>query len=148
MTEVAAGPELDAIVAEKVMGERVMRWGDDCPRCGHPCSKHGGGDTCLACQLEGPPSSTGERCGDYDWDYARPYSTTGDGMLLLLERMRELGWVFITLELWDRRGQEVAGALMQRESYTLSDSGPRTSRGEADTLPEAVCRAALQAVEG
>lgn len=63
------------------------------------------------------------------------YSTAWEGMRLVVERMRELGWwVDLTL----------------RDEWQCKFHGyprPREILGSSDTLPHAVCLAALAAVE-
>lgn len=110
--------QIDAAIAERVMGWKTgMRYGTECW------------------------FKDGEW---YAWSFMPTYDA--DDMMMVVEKMAELGW----------------GALMinrnphLRESYlwgvkfeTVSGSIADYKRGEtyADTLPRAVCEAALKAVE-
>ena len=102
-TQIEAGRELDALVAVEVMG-----W---------------------------------TKLGEWLWrnsderDFSDPprYSTTGDGMLAVLERMRELGW-------YGRTGFLPDGCA------EFQHATGHVVGGIADTLPHAVCLAALEAV--
>lgn len=105
LTQIEAGRELDALVAMEVMG-----WTQVNPR--------------WWVRLDGasvphPPT----------------YSTTGDGMLAVLERMRELGW----RSLVTTYGERIEAMFYPGEGWPIYAAS-------ADTLPHAVCLAALEAV--
>lgn len=103
-TQIEAGRELDALVAVEVMGWTRLS---------------------IRNPLWHSPS-------DLVWRAELPaFSTTGDGMLAVLEQMRALGWEFAVYCDPGEAGWSVTigGALLSR-----------------DTLPHAACLAALEAV--
>lgn len=110
-TQIEAGRELDALVAVEVMGWSSWRIDE--------MEEHWG--------RRGPGSS-------YESGYEPPrYSTTGDGMLAVLERMRELGWA-VEIQAEDKH-------------WWVDFYRPIEEKiGHATTLPHAVCLAALEAV--
>ena len=110
---VQAGRELDAKVAEVVMGwtYRGLHPIHECPlwATGH-------GDTFLP-----------------------KFSTEWDGMRLIVERMRELGWLY------------AACCGYETHRFQFYRPGCRDTVGigsNCETLPHAVCLAALAAIEG
>ena len=110
---IEAGRELDALVAVEVMGWTRQRLGQ--------WVKPDGGPT-----------------------IAEPnrYSTTGDGMLEVLERMRGLGWIGVCKVSTDTRSY----ARFSRNARPGETHAVNGKDVEADTLPHAVCLAALEAV--
>ena len=114
-TQVAVGSELDALVAEKVMGwERYDR--------------HGWWLT--------NPAEHLDRALAVLPDYA--FSTSWEGVGLVIERMRELGWEMALDDL--RYSYRAVFRRRQDEELRYSQSRQRP------TAPEAVCRAALAAL--
>ena len=74
------------------------------------------------------------------------YSTTGDGMLLVLEKMRERGFRF-TLETRNPVRSDLAWKPWA-QFHRYKDGVPMVIQSaEADTLPRAVALAALAALE-
>lgn len=123
-TEVAA--ELDALVAAKVMGWFRM----------YHINGHGGGPCGYHFQL---PDGTWKNGEPTIADRIPLFSTTYEGMGLVLERMRELPyWCEIEIGPNDVDGVEV----IYRAAAGWSRGGA-TGR----TLPEAVARAALDVIE-
>lgn len=115
-----AGRELDALVAVEVMGYV-------------PCTNakaHPGGQTIAECvAFPDSPDQGGE---------TELYSTTGNGGLAVLERMRTQGWGWQVQD----RGVGRADALF---AHGPAPNG-KLGRAVATTLPEAICHAALLAV--
>ena len=109
---------MDALVAEKVMGwERYDR--------------HGWWLT--------NPAEHLDRALAVLPDYA--FSTSWEGVGLVIERMRELGWV-LTLQEWLEPEDDVLPWVA--EFHLIARDGE--SAADAPTAPEAVCRAALAAL--
>jgi hypothetical protein len=133
-TQIEAGRELDTLVATEVMGLTVMRPDDICPQCGHPCRGHQSGDFCRSCMMEPGPLG---RCGSYDWDYARQYSTSYEGCGLVLERMQALGWAWSLENLLDndREWRDWRASVSKM-------GGQSPIEAESSALPHAVALAA------
>lgn len=110
--------ELDALVAEKVMGWTLVK-GDR--ERGSPIANELGG---LA----------GMMCGTIP-----RYSTTGDGMLAVIEAMHKRGWSC------SAEGPDLFGGCWAEFSQ-MEGKMMRGPDGDADSLPRAVCLAALQAL--
>lgn len=117
-----AGPALDADIGQHVMGLIVQRWRD--------------GDVVTGSHYFGPD---GRRMFE-----TPAYSTTGDGMLLVIERMRALGWWW---EL-DSPGQQDANGDTRDQAHLWRIDSEATVTMAGDTLPHAVALAALAALEG
>ena len=115
-----AGPELDANVAERVFGQRV-EW-RSYHRVGKSYSPY-----------------YADAGGEVD-----DFSTTWDGMGLVVERMRELGWEG-AIYLYNQEPIEciVAPVGDRCKDYDCT----HRELGQANTAPLAVCRAALAALE-
>lgn len=111
-----AGRELDATVAEKVMGLQVMIHN---PGSGEWRTLYAGGDTPLLPYYSSDPAAA--------WS--------------VVERMRELGWYW---EIVGRSNEPYIGAWFYGGPTNPSKG---THDGYADTMPLAVCRAALAALE-
>ena len=123
-TQIKAGRELDALIATEVMG-----WTHDRERAHQVSSADG----------EGWEWVTGWRRGNEEWLHEFPpayYSTTYEGMGLVLDQMRERGWAVamdrpLSAPLWVVVfWREIGG------SYGK----------DAPSLPHAVALAALAAV--
>lgn len=120
--------EIDALVAERVMG---------CQRLNPLWKDHVG-----CCGCFGRPHDDAD--GDGKIPHFHPYSSSGDGLLAVIERMRELGWEyliegptadgshFVEFTRWEDRGGEIDHRL--EGNY------------EDPSLPRAVALAALRAV--
>lgn len=122
----SAGRDLDALVAEKVMNRSLK-----CCMCGRVL------DCDVSCGM-----ARHQRPLD-------PYSTTWEGMRLVVERMRELGWLSVEMR-WTKRGKYSPLSLLEGWSCFFSSDKPPFTVGhfEAETAPHAVCLAALAAIEG
>lgn len=121
-----AGMELDALVAEKVMGDpKPTLSGLDVRHKGHT----------IGSWMLVPASG-----GCMDW-LPRGYSGSWEVMRLVVERMRELGFDLVIESATWMKGFPKGGYCVwwqpnEKEQY----------RGDSDTLPHAVCLAALSAV--
>jgi hypothetical protein len=154
---VGAGVELDVLVAERVMGLRrgtdfgtwpehewklgmdgeIDPWamesgnhnGPGCRRCWYSYCEH----------CAGLGTNDGPR-GDLPCEVAPPpYSTSWEGMRLVVERMKADGWLA-----WIHDKPAGAVAMFAQPNFL----GERSSRyHEAPTAPLAVCRAALAALK-
>lgn len=71
------------------------------------------------------------------------YSTSGDWMLEVVEKMREKGWDRQSFDQWPHGDWRAQFSLEQRPGQTYAT---RRAYATADTLPRAVCLAALKAV--
>ena len=72
------------------------------------------------------------------------YTTAWDGMGLVVERMRELGWHWSGVNrLSDNEWSGAASFLFGNGPYPIEN----TTHAEAPTVPLATCRAALAALE-
>lgn len=140
-TQIEAGRELDAFVAVEVFG---WKWLEHFQTRGAMLMPPDRADMGLRDRLW---YRTEKREGDTH-DVAR-YSTTGNGMLAVLERMRELGWE------WDISEVSSGPVGAEHTQYArawsasleaFSDDDGRFFISRADTLPHAVCLAALEAV--
>lgn len=123
-----AGPELDAIVGRTVIGCKVEStknlttgaWRHEC-RC-----EYGEHEA---------PGSLGA---------LMRFSTTWDGMGLVVERMRELGWHWSGVNrLSENEWSGAAAFLFGNGPYPIENP----AQAEAPTVPLATCRAALAALE-
>lgn len=128
--------ELDALVAERVMG---VRW-KEVRRIlinGRECVAPDEGPPILWPDSYGDPldPNPGANAG---WS-PMTYSTTGDGMLAVIERTRELGKP-ITIHAWTAEGSP-----RWRAFFLPPEAGPDLGAND-DSLPRAVCLAALKAV--
>lgn len=141
MADMAAGPELNFQIAEKVMG-----WSD-------PIEVRARGSQEWKTAFTRRP---GVYMGDWGCYYTRDgarvycgepsglhwpehYSTTWEGMGRVVERMRELGW-YVGISTWPLEGAEPCRAAFYRAA------GEAVGAAEGDTAPHAVCLAALKAV--
>jgi len=130
---IAAGPELDALVAQMVMGLV-------------PCTNsHGGqgrdylGGRCYASPED--PADGGE---------LPLYSTTYEGMGLVLAEMARRGFLVRIVTLLSSDGDQPVETLGWSVLFTKYREGGASGSGGGDdvrSLPEAVARAALAAVE-
>jgi len=117
--EMPAGREFDATVAEVVMGWRYQ------------------------------PFVWVVEAGRFIDDERLPYfSTCWEAMRLVVERMRDLGWLSFEMR-WVKRGRYSSESLIEGWSvFFNSDFAPFTAgHVEAETAPHAVCLAALKAVQ-
>ena len=117
------GPELDALVAEKVMGYMI--------RAEHVCGASGfgmPGDVCPGCR-EGRPGPFYSGKAHYSTDIAAAWEVAE----------KVIRW----------RGSIIAGARQYKPKcwVTISDLSPTPMSGTGETMPEALCKAALLAVE-
>ena len=120
--EMQAGPEMNALVAEKVMGWTRCS-NEDCQGCDHPIYLTGGRWIV--------------RVPGRDWDdddYIFAPSTGISAAWMVVEKMREMGFMF-RLQSFDTVGAE----FQQPWGFFVSSS--------ATTAPPAICKAALKAVE-
>jgi hypothetical protein len=119
--DLQAGRELDVLIATEVMGWVFCN-----------CDVYGG---------------VGEHRHDVDdWSALEPtprFSTTYEGMGLVLERMRELGWGW-KLESW--LYFHGAGWGAEVEDFTEKEKSRGRFQVYSLSLPHAVCLAALKAV--
>lgn len=123
-TEHRAGRDLDSLVAEKVMGRT---WDETlCRVCGWPIVPDGEtGCWSSNCSMRPLPLSHA--------DAPRPYSIDPAAAWQVVERMREDGWQCVISSRADGW-------------YVLFERGHDSIDAEADTMPLAVCRAALAAI--
>ncbi len=132
--EIGAGREMDALIAERVMKIAPRAWdeGTRCPECGDKMRWCGERSRCTTCS---------------EWRYGpyREYSTEIAAAWEVVEQMQQRGYVF---SVWCRNDEQTAlyhgrwGADFEREtpfSFPVKAS--------AETPAEAICRAALAAVE-
>jgi hypothetical protein len=77
--------------------------------------------------------------------YTPAYSTTGDGMLLVIERMRALGWM-VEMTMWCATEPVPYPAWARFKPVTIAIRQERRA-ASATTLPHAVALAALAALE-
>ena len=137
MNEPTVGPELDAAVAEKVMGESMPAFPpsiDDADLnlfAGADYRSPGG------CWIA---SSTGYEDGDRPIWVPLAYSTNISRAWLVVEKMRKTFRRFEVHALADCFCCLVEEGSRDIDSSYIADS-------ESDTAPEAICRAALEAVE-
>lgn len=146
--EQATGRELDAMIAEHLFGWRWMELSR--PSWTHPV-------------VGLYPSTDSDLMNPGDWrdvtdepikavrarDWSRnvpAYSTTGDKMLLVLEKMNELRYI----DILGRTGGELM-PIVAKFFAPLLDDAPKFTFAECFTAasnnrPEAVCRAALLAL--
>ena len=113
-----AGRELDALVAEKVMGLRV-KWATSYDGEPHPVC----------------PSLTDARAED--WEPCPWYSTDVADAWEVVERLRQMDYVGLVVK---------AYPLGLKDQYVASVPGSTTAFAEAQTAPHAICVAALKAV--
>lgn len=140
--EAAEGRELDALVAERVMGwkwvkipdfsrekQLGVRWNRIralCPPCGNP------------------PADMREKT--IDTGHLKPFSTDIAAAWLVLERMKSMGWeVSVTWENWNECPGEPLEYCWSAEYnyYTNDERDFRQAFAQADTAPLAICRTAL-----
>lgn len=118
------GPELDALIAEKVMGLKL-----------HIHRYYG---------LSGKLEPSGPYLEPQDWGGSvptrpKPYSTDIAAAWRVVERLRELGWI---VDLFDEgRGWSVS---FERDR-TISSAN---NQADALTAPHAICLAAMKAFGG
>lgn len=135
-TRQEAGPKLDALIAERVMGfaRHDLRW----ESCGQ-----GGLLSCTKCTWSFccPPWSharimadDARWCGEQSHRPVPRYSTSIADAWLVVEKMREMGWGFVF---------NSVGARGARAFFTKGD---RFFAEDGDTAPLAICLASLQAV--
>lgn len=140
MSEREAGPALDALVAERVMGLEVA-WFDSArdliwlEEVDAFVQRDAGVARLAGTRYALPFSRDLHIVGR--WLRVVAYSTTGDGMLLVIERMRALGW-------WWELAKATDGAAVE----AVFSLGATYWHRSADTLPHAVALAALAALEG
>lgn len=119
-TQIEAGRELDALIATEVMG-----WTHDRERAHEVSSADG----------ESWEWVTGWRRGSEEWLHDFPpgyYSTSYEGMGLVLERLQALGWDI--------------DATWAKDIWHVALGSWNNNKAEAPTLPHAVALAALAAV--
>lgn len=90
-TEMQAGPALDTRVANVVFGREMAFWRrrEDSPTSGEPRWERCAHDAPGAFWVDGDPA--GEWRPDR-WTMVPPFSTEGNAMLYLIERMHGQGW--------------------------------------------------------
>ena len=114
-----AGRELDALIAEKLWGKRVMD--------GNPCSHSG----CLS-----HVSHPCDGCGRWHPGLIPHYSTRIADAWLVVEKLRADGFRW------------AIGSERNEWDIYLEDRKMGSGEGHAKTAPLAICLAALKAVEG
>ena len=129
--------ELDAKVATEVRG---WRWPEDrCEWCGWTYDEDGIG--CLPNDCSQRPMPKVKQSTDYPH-----YSTDIAAAMLVVEKLREMGYTTLRLStggnLGDRWQCHCADKWRQ-----ISREGDKDYFANADTLPLAICLAALKAVE-
>lgn len=126
------GTRLDAEVARVVFGLADLKW----------WKSTGGGRVrrVMPTSIVDPDIFVTFRTEDGKDQMVASYSTTGDGCLLVIERMLALGWE----PLMTRTMDHDAWAATFSAVANLYTYGPGKA---ADTLPHAVCLAALAALE-
>jgi len=138
MNDVTVGPELDALVAEKVMGWRP--------------TVISGASLAEDRKAWFIPSRTQDT--ETLWSETKgippPYSTTWEGAGLVVERMQELGYAYMILD----RGEGLPAAGFSQSKPVRTWNAPlagaipiEITPLDAPTVEEAICRAALAAVE-
>ena len=133
--EMQAGREMDALIAEKVMGLPHNELGEKCPRCG--------GETRIGLDRAW--------CGNCsEWIYS-PYPEFSDDIAAawqVVEKIRELksAWFEIGAnpDFMSDRGDYYCSIRGGKIEY---DSPSCTLELYGDTAPLAICRAALKAME-
>ncbi len=134
MSELEAGRELDALVAEKVMGLCLHEWpvitDDDwnwevrCPKCN--TTKYGGHSDLMP--IEG---------------YTEPYSTDIAAAWEVVEKIERMFWP--KRDLWWQL--ESAGASgSDLEAAVVFEGSVAKATAQAVTMPLAICRASLAAM--
>lgn len=141
-----AGPALDALVAERVMGLEVAWFysvvdlipvqGINAYLLRNGRDPRPAGSTCAL------PFYRDQHVAGRWWRVAG-YSHAGGPMLLVIERMRALGWDF-AVKVTRTPGYRVWFDKMPK----VTDADFRYGDGRADTLPHAVALAAPAALEG
>ncbi len=115
-----AGPELDALVAEKLMGKTYCR-------CFGGRSKQPFGLICRQCGWEAGG-------GPYSGDIAAAMEVVAKLQEILIERHKPPSWPAARIEFtWQHQ-------------FSWNAFVPGYAMGSGNTLPLAICRAALQAV--
>ena len=129
-----AGKELDALVAEKVMGIAPSEWPWGCHAEGHTM------DEDVWCYTCGMLYSEGERVPP-------PYSSSISAAWRVVEKMRSGGWLVSMLGMmegaWEGRYHASFRHVSQSEFGMHVRSAPASS---AMSAPHAICLAALEAV--
>lgn len=125
MTDLKAGPELDALVAERVMGTV-------------PCDDWRGFHAARGEWIRNEPHE-GHKC--YPRECCPAYSMLISAAWQVVEKMRSNDWWYAISH--DRDGVEVEFWKSPKRNY---QPGPGTYEN-ADTAPLAICLAALKAVQ-
>lgn len=135
MTELEAGPELDALIAVHIFG---WRW------VSYPWY-----DGTIKQYLQAPDGDPPHGDDFYvfdddtritDWNFGG-WSDTWDGAGLVVEQMRSMGWHYQLADGFD--GQQTAVLLWGKSWWHDPD---KAYKARAPMLPLAICRAALLAV--
>lgn len=128
-----SGRELDAAIAERVMGHV---WDESrCRACGWPIgSFEDGGCTIESCSMRPYPVRRADTPSDYS-------SSIGAAMEVV-EKMRQSGWHVEISD--DCERMDTAWFV---EFTRSTDTHLHTGDAGAETLPETICRAALEAIE-
>lgn len=141
----SAGRELDALVAERVMGREVLYQSGNISRTANDDGQHaemwvGRPTTLERCQKDCSEWNTGMRLRLKPMPKGNPrYSTDIAAAMQVVEKLR---------------GQSLAVSIMDTDAgaggnwSVTFDSPVRGFEAECLSLPEAICRAALQAVTG
>lgn len=163
-----AGPALDGLLAQVAFGQTVETMGGSIdPESGYFF-------VCEACQYAVGSAEYRARMDELEWDGPRSYrfdhehqeerpcyldaphdhwaavpaySTTGDGMLLVIERMRALGWS-VEMSMWDGVDKVPFPAWAKFAPVSVMVRRSLNGGTNADTLPHAVALAALAAMGG
>jgi hypothetical protein len=122
--KLVSGPELDRLVAEKVMGLIRHDWVEGCGQAGVLSTYEG----CSRCERERRPAREDEPC-------IRAYSTDIADAMDVFEKMRSAGWA---PEIWAMKSVSRV-RLYVPEKFEFIEQ-------EEQTIPLAICRAALKAL--
>ncbi|MDE2102550.1 MAG: hypothetical protein KGL39_35210 [Patescibacteria group bacterium] len=145
MTTTLTDRELDAWLAERLFGLPLHEW--------RKTGSISGFQNFYECTVD-PPH--GMKCRASNFDLGTRYSSTGDGMLLVLEAMRERGWWGTTNT--PDSGMRDSGMSVSASFWRLhlhDSTGPHGEPSriandlisrEAATLPRAVAEAAYAAL--
>lgn len=134
-----SGRELSALVAERVMGSV---WDETrCRACGWPLAAFDdGGCTIESCSQRPYPARRA--------DEPAQYSSSIEAAMQVVEKMWQMGWQAELVNCYMLNTPIVENVCMWYVRFIDNKNDMNNWSAEANTLPEAICRAALAAIEG
>ena len=136
--EMKAGRELDALIQVKFFEAKYMCHADGCleEKC---CMDTGDIHDCEIAENLEDEGSGKDNCPEWKMIDAEPYSTNISAAWEVVEKMREVGY-FIRLA---DQGEFIRGRFYNPDYLPVE----KPSWVEAETVPEAICKVALIAME-